>query len=198
MSIASTNPATGQQLKTFSPLTDDLLQNKILEADQAFLAYRQTSWTQRSTWLHRAAEILRDEQQSLAWAKLMTLEMGKPIEQAIAEVQKCASVCDYYADHGAELLTSEQFSTDASQSWVEYQPLGVILAVMPWNFPFWQVFRFAAPTLMAGNVALLKHASNVPQCAIAIEDISNTVNFRSASGIGDQGTSSKSGYFDGQ
>ncbi len=171
MSIASINPATGQQLKIFPVLTDDVLQNKIAASDRAFQTYRQTSWAQRSGWLHRAAELLRDEQQSLAWAKLMTLEMGKPIEQAIAEVQKCASVCDYYADHGAELLASELVTTDASQSWIEYQPLGVILAVMPWNFPFWQVFRFAAPTLMAGNVALLKHASNVPQCAMAIEDI---------------------------
>jgi succinate-semialdehyde dehydrogenase / glutarate-semialdehyde dehydrogenase len=171
MSIASTNPATGQQLQTFPALSDDVLQSRILEADRAFREYRQTSWAQRGAWLHRASEILRDEQQSLEWAKLMTLEMGKPIEQAIAEVQKCASVCDYYADHGAELLAPERFTTDASESWVEYQPLGTILAVMPWNFPFWQVFRFAAPTLMAGNVALLKHASNVPQCAIAIEEI---------------------------
>ncbi len=171
MSIASTNPATGQQLKTFPALTNDVLQTKILEADRAFREYRQTSWVQRSSWLHRAAELLRDERESLKWAKLMTLEMGKPIEQAIAEVQKCASVCEYYADHGAELLAPELVTTDASQSWIEYQPLGAILAVMPWNFPFWQVFRFAAPTLMAGNVALLKHASNVPQCAMAIEEI---------------------------
>jgi succinate-semialdehyde dehydrogenase / glutarate-semialdehyde dehydrogenase len=179
MSIASTNPTTGQQLQTFTALTDDVLQDKILEADRAFQAYRQTSLAQRSTWLRRTAELLRDEQQSLAWAKLMTLEMGKPIAQAIAEVQKCASVCDYYADHGAELLASEQFSTDASASWVEYQPLGTILAVMPWNFPFWQVFRFVAPTLMAGNVALLKHASNVPQCAISIAEILGQAGFPS-------------------
>jgi succinate-semialdehyde dehydrogenase / glutarate-semialdehyde dehydrogenase len=171
MSITSTNPATGERLHTFLALTDDILQAKIVQADRVFQEYRQTSWVQRSSWLHRAAELLRDEQKSLEWAKLMTLEMGKPIQQAITEVQKCASVCDYYADHGAELLSPELVTTDASKSWVEYQPLGAILAVMPWNFPFWQVFRFAAPTLMAGNVALLKHASNVPQCAMAIEQI---------------------------
>jgi succinate-semialdehyde dehydrogenase / glutarate-semialdehyde dehydrogenase len=177
MSIASTNPATGQQLKTFTALSDDLLQNRILAADRAFTAYRRTTWAQRSALLRQAAALLRDQQKAEAWAKLITLEMGKPIAQAISEVQKCATVCDYYADHGAELLASEQFSTDASQSWVEYQPLGVILAVMPWNFPFWQVFRFAAPTLMAGNVALLKHASNVPQCAIAIAEIFQQAGF---------------------
>ncbi|AFY91954.1 NAD-dependent succinate-semialdehyde dehydrogenase [Chamaesiphon minutus] len=171
MSIASINPTTGQQLKNFPALTDDLLRAKIIESERVFQDYRQTSWAQRSQWLHQAASLLRDDRQSLAWAKLMTLEMGKPIDQAIAEIQKCALVCDYYAEYGAEFLAPEIVATDASQSRIEYHPLGTILAVMPWNFPFWQVFRFAAPTLMAGNVALLKHASNVPQCAIAIEDI---------------------------
>ena len=171
MSIASINPTTGQQLKIFPTLSDDVLKAKIIESGRVFQDYRHTSWTQRSQWLHRAASLLRDDRQSFEWAKLMTLEMGKPIEQAIAEIQKCAGVCDYYAEHGAEFLAPEVVATDASQSRIEYQPLGTILAVMPWNFPFWQVFRFAAPTLMAGNVALLKHASNVPQCAIAIEEI---------------------------
>jgi succinate-semialdehyde dehydrogenase / glutarate-semialdehyde dehydrogenase len=171
MSIASIDPTTGQKLKIFPTLTDDLLRAKIIESERVFQDYRQTSWAQRSQWLHQAASLLRDDRQSLKWAKLMTLEMGKPIAQAIAEIQKCAWVCDYYADRGAEFLAPEPVATDASQSRIEYQPLGTILAVMPWNFPFWQVFRFAAPTLMAGNVALLKHASNVPQCAIAIEEI---------------------------
>jgi succinate-semialdehyde dehydrogenase / glutarate-semialdehyde dehydrogenase len=171
MSIASINPTTGQQLKIFPTLADDVLKAKIIESERVFQDYRQTSWEQRSQWLHQAASLLRDDQQSWEWAQLMTLEMGKPIAQSIAEIQKCAWVCDYYADHGAEFLAAEPVATDASQSRIEYHPLGTILAVMPWNFPFWQVFRFAAPTLMAGNVALLKHASNVPQCAIAIEDI---------------------------
>jgi succinate-semialdehyde dehydrogenase / glutarate-semialdehyde dehydrogenase len=171
MSIASINPTTGQQLQIFPTLCDDRLKAKIIESERAFQDYRQTSWEQRSQWLHRAASLLRDDRQSLEWAKLMTLEMGKPIDQAIAEIQKCALVCDYYAEHGAAYLAPEIVATDASESRIEYHPLGTILAVMPWNFPFWQVFRFAAPTLMAGNVALLKHASNVPQCAIAIEEI---------------------------
>jgi succinate-semialdehyde dehydrogenase / glutarate-semialdehyde dehydrogenase len=177
MSIVSINPTMGQQLKIFPTLSDDLLRAKIIESERVFQDYRQTSWTQRSQWLHQAASLLRDDRQSLAWAKLMTLEMGKPIDQAIAEIQKCAWVCEYYADRGAEFLAPEPVATDASQSRIEYQPLGTILAVMPWNFPFWQVFRFAAPTLMAGNVALLKHASNVPQCALAIEDILRQAGF---------------------
>jgi succinate-semialdehyde dehydrogenase / glutarate-semialdehyde dehydrogenase len=171
MSIASINPTTGQQLKIFPTLADDVLRAKIIESERVFQDYRHTNWAQRSQWLHQAASLLRDDRQSLEWAKLMTLEMGKPIAQSIAEIQKCAWVCDYYAEHGAEFLAPEPVATDASQSRIEYQPIGTILAVMPWNFPFWQVFRFAAPTLMAGNVALLKHASNVPQCAIAIEEI---------------------------
>jgi succinate-semialdehyde dehydrogenase / glutarate-semialdehyde dehydrogenase len=177
MSIATINPTTGQQLKIFPTLADDLLRAKIIEAEQVFQDYRHTSWAQRSQWLHQAASILRDDRQSFEWAKLMTLEMGKPIAQAIAEIHKCAWVCDYYADRGAEFLAPEPVATDASQSRIEYHPLGIILAVMPWNFPFWQVFRFAAPTLMAGNVALLKHASNVPQCAIAIEEILRQAGF---------------------
>jgi succinate-semialdehyde dehydrogenase / glutarate-semialdehyde dehydrogenase len=171
MSIVSINPTTGQQLKIFPTLADDVLRAKIIESERVFQEYRHTSWEQRSQWLHQAANLLRDDRQSFEWANLMTLEMGKPIAQAIAEIQKCAWVCDYYAEHGAEFLAPEIIATDASQSRIEYHPLGPILAVMPWNFPFWQVFRFAAPTLMAGNVALLKHASNVPQCAIAIAEI---------------------------
>lgn len=177
MGIASVNPTTGQVIQSFEALSANALKAKVAAAAQAFQAYRQTSFAERGQWLRRAAAILRDEQQSIAFAQLMTLEMGKPITQAIAEVQKCAWVCEYYADHGAEFLADEPVTTDASQSWVTYQPLGAILAVMPWNFPFWQVFRFAAPALMAGNVALLKHASNVPQCAIAIETILTTAGF---------------------
>ncbi len=177
MGIASVNPATGQLFKSFEALTDEAVQTKIALAEQTFQSYRRTSFAQRSHWLNSAAVLLRDEQQSQALAQLMTLEMGKPITQAIAEIQKCALVCDYYAEHAVTFLADEPAPSDASLSWVKYQPLGVILAVMPWNFPFWQVFRFAAPALMAGNVALLKHASNVPQCAIAIEQILTQAGF---------------------
>lgn len=177
MGIASVNPATGQLFKSFEALTDGEVQTKIALAAEVFQSYRRTSFAQRSHWLNSAAALLRDEQQSQALARLMTLEMGKPITQAIAEIQKCALVCDYYAENAVTFLADEPAPSDASLSWVKYQPLGVILAVMPWNFPFWQVFRFAAPALMAGNVALLKHASNVPQCAIAIEQILTQAGF---------------------
>jgi succinate-semialdehyde dehydrogenase / glutarate-semialdehyde dehydrogenase len=175
MSIASVNPTTGQCIKSFDSLDAEGVQAKIAIADQAFQTYRHTAFAQRSHWLNHAAALLREQQKSLA--QLMTLEMGKPITQAIAEIQKCALVCEYYAEHAVTFLADEPVSSDASFSWVKYQPLGVILAVMPWNFPFWQVFRFAAPALMAGNVGLLKHASNVPQCAIAIEQILTQAGF---------------------
>lgn len=169
MGIATTNPATGETLKTFAPLTDAEIESKLDQAQQAFEQYRKTPMQQRSAWLQTTAEILEREKEQ--FGKLMTLEMGKPIKGAIAEVEKCALVCRYYAEHGAKFLADVPAQTDASYSFVRYQPLGLILAVMPWNFPFWQVFRFAAPALMAGNVGLLKHASNVPQCALAIEEI---------------------------
>jgi succinate-semialdehyde dehydrogenase / glutarate-semialdehyde dehydrogenase len=177
MGIASINPTTGQWIKSFESLDDEAVQSKIVIAEAAFGQYRHTSFAQRSYWLNNAAALLRDDQQLQNLAQLMTLEMGKPITQAIAEIQKCASVCDYYAENAITFLADEPVPSDASLSWVKYQPLGVILAVMPWNFPFWQVFRFAAPALMAGNVALLKHASNVPQCAIAIEQILTQAGF---------------------
>jgi succinate-semialdehyde dehydrogenase / glutarate-semialdehyde dehydrogenase len=177
MGIASVNPTTGQWVKSFEPLDDRAVQSKIAIAAAAFEQYRHSSFAQRSYWLKNAAEILRNERQMQTLAQLMTLEMGKPITQAIAEIQKCASVCEYYAENAITFLADEPVPSDASLSWVKYQPLGVILAVMPWNFPFWQVFRFAAPALMAGNTALLKHASNVPQCAIAIEQILTEAGF---------------------
>jgi succinate-semialdehyde dehydrogenase / glutarate-semialdehyde dehydrogenase len=177
MGIASINPTTGQFLQSFEALDEDTLGVKLQRAERAFQSYRETSFTERSHWLRNAASILRDEHQSLEFAKLMVLEMGKPLTQAIAEVQKCAIVCDFYAEHAVEFLADEFITTDASQSWVKYEPMGTILAVMPWNFPFWQVFRFAAPALMAGNVGLLKHASNVPQCALAIEAIFTAAGF---------------------
>ena len=169
MGIATVNPATGETIKTFTPLSKDEIEVKLNLADSSFQVYRKTSLTQRTQWLMAVADILEKDHQK--WAEIMTLEMGKPIKSAIAEAKKCALVCRYYAENAAEFLKDIPSTTDATKSYVSYQPLGAILAVMPWNFPFWQVFRFAAPALMAGNVGLLKHASNVPQCALAIEKI---------------------------
>jgi len=175
MAIATINPATGETLKIFDPLTDAEIAAKLDLAGLANDSYRKTSLVERSQWLQQAADILDKEKAD--FAKIMTLEMGKPYKAAISEVEKCAAVCRYYAEHAAEFLADVAVKTDASRSFVRYQPLGIILAVMPWNFPFWQVFRFAAPALMAGNVGLLKHASNVPQCALAIEDIIQRAGF---------------------
>ncbi|MGK7888634.1 MAG: NAD-dependent succinate-semialdehyde dehydrogenase [Leptolyngbyaceae cyanobacterium] len=169
MGIATVNPSTGETLQTFTALSSKAIASKLAIAQSAFEAHRRTSFEQRATWLHRAADIL--EQRAEEFGKLMSLEMGKLWTAGTAEARKCAMVCRYYADHGADFLRDRPAETDASQSFIAYQPLGIILAVMPWNFPFWQVFRFAAPALMAGNVGLLKHASNVPQCALAIEEI---------------------------
>lgn len=175
MPIASINPANGETLKTFEALTQSEMEAKLQRASEVFKTYRQTSFSDRQKWMHRAAEILETEKNELAL--LMTTEMGKPIIGAIGEVEKCAWVCRYYAENAERHLADEVVETNASRSYVHYQPLGPVLAVMPWNFPFWQVFRFAAPALMAGNVGLLKHSSNVPQCALAIEDIFNHAGF---------------------
>ena len=169
MGIATVNPATEETLKTFEPLTHAEIEAKLTQAAASFKQYRRTEMAQRSHWLEQAAAILERDQVKLG--KIITTEMGKPIKSAIAEVKKCAWVCRFYAEQAADFLADVVASTDATRSFVRYQPLGAILAVMPWNFPFWQVFRFAAPTLMAGNVGILKHASNVPQCALAIEAI---------------------------
>ncbi|HEY9617401.1 MAG TPA: NAD-dependent succinate-semialdehyde dehydrogenase [Microcoleaceae cyanobacterium] len=175
MAIATINPATGETIKTFAPLTDAELETKLALAQQAFEQYRYTSFEQRSQWMNAAAQVL--EEQKEAFGKVMTLEMGKTLKSAIGEVEKCAWVCRFYAENAAQFLADLPGESDASRSFVRYQPLGAVLAVMPWNFPFWQVFRFAAPALMAGNVGLLKHASNVPQCALAIEEIFHQAGF---------------------
>ncbi len=175
MPIASINPATGETFKTFEPLSESQIDEKLERAAETFAAYRQTSLTERAGWMLRAAEILESEKSE--FARLMTTEMGKPITGAVAEAEKCALVCRYYAETAAQHLADQVVETNASKSFVRFQPLGPVLAVMPWNFPFWQVFRFAAPALMAGNVGLLKHASNVPQCALAIEDIFQRAGF---------------------
>src|SRR5471030_1020558 len=167
--IASINPATGETLRTFEALTDAQIDEKIARADTAYRAYRHTSFAERAWWLEAAAEILEAEQDQ--FGRIMTLEMGKPIGAARAEAAKCALGCRFYAEHGERLLADEPLDAGPGRSYIRYQPIGPVLAVMPWNFPFWQVFRFAAPALMAGNAGLLKHASNVPQCAIAIEEI---------------------------
>ena len=175
MAIATINPATGKTLKTFTPLTDAEVESKLALAQSTFEAYRRTTFTQRSQWLKGAADIL--ERDKLKFAQIMTTEMGKTLQSAIAEAEKCAKVCRFYAAQAPEFLADLVIESDAGKSYVAYQPLGTILAVMPWNFPFWQVFRFAAPALMAGNVGILKHASNVPQCALAIESIFSEAGF---------------------
>ncbi|AFZ19356.1 NAD-dependent succinate-semialdehyde dehydrogenase [Allocoleopsis franciscana] len=175
MGIATINPATGETIKTFEAESSGSIAQKLALAQQTFEQYRQTPMQQRAEWLNQAAEIL--ERDKVSFGKIMTTEMGKTLKSAIAETEKCALVCRYYAEHAADFLADVAVSTDASKSFVRYQPLGLILAVMPWNFPFWQVFRFAAPALMAGNVGLLKHASNVPQCALAIAQIFREAGF---------------------
>ncbi|HLX55977.1 MAG TPA: NAD-dependent succinate-semialdehyde dehydrogenase [Ktedonobacteraceae bacterium] len=169
MSIQSINPATEEVLKTFEPFSAAQIEQALSEARQAFLHWRDTSFAERGALFHKLATYLRDHKEELG--RLATLEMGKPIAEAIAEAEKCAWNCDFYADNAAKYLADEPVTTNATNSYVEYQPLGVVLALMPWNYPFWQVFRFAAPALMAGNAAVLKHASNVSMCALEIEHI---------------------------
>ena len=175
MPIASVNPATGETIKTFESLSESQIDEKLQRAADTFRSYRNTTFAEREPMMLRAAEIL--EQEKDEFARLMTVEMGKPIKGAVGEAEKCALVCRYYAENARHHLADELVETNATRSYVRFQPLGPVLAVMPWNFPFWQVFRFAAPALMAGNVGLLKHASNVPQCALAIEDIFRRAGF---------------------
>jgi succinate-semialdehyde dehydrogenase/glutarate-semialdehyde dehydrogenase len=175
MAIASINPATGQTLREFSALTAQQIEQKLQLAADVFQSYRRTSFAERSRMMTRAAEILESEK--LEFGKTMTIEMGKPLKAAIGEAEKCAWVCRYYAENAKRHLADEIIETNAKKSYVHFQPLGPVLAVMPWNFPFWQVFRFAAPALMAGNAGLLKHSSNVPQCALAIEEIFRRAGF---------------------
>ena len=175
MTLRSVNPATGQLIASFEELSDADLEAALARAEQTFRAYRRTSFAERAARLRNAAQILEDERDT--WARLMTEEMGKTYKAALAEAQKCAWACRFFAENGARFLADEAIETDADQSYVRYLPLGPVLAVMPWNFPFWQVMRFAAPALMAGNVGLLKHASNVPRCALALEEIFRRAGF---------------------
>lgn len=176
MSMQSINPATGELLETVEYWDDLRLEHALAASAAASSVWRQVPLADRCQFLRTVAQVLRDDIQ--AFAALVTDEMGKLLSEAKAEIEKCAWVCDYYADKAPEFLQNEQIVTDASSSYVTYQPLGSVLAVMPWNFPIWQVFRFAAPSLVAGNVGLLKHASNVPRCARKIEQI-----FRQAGGL---------------
>lgn len=175
MAIASISPTTGRTLRTFEPLSDRQIDERLECASRAFSGYRKTSFEQRARMMLKVAEIL--EADKVSFGRLITMEMGKPLRAAIEESMKCALGCRYYAENAGRFLADESVETGPSRSDVRYQPLGPILAVMPWNFPFWQVMRFAAPALMAGNVGLLKHASNVPQCALAIEEVFRRAGF---------------------
>jgi succinate-semialdehyde dehydrogenase / glutarate-semialdehyde dehydrogenase len=169
MAIESVNPFNGAVLKSYPEHSSDEVKQKITATHQAWLQWRATSFQKRAIYLRNAAAVLRSRTKDLA--RLMALEMGKPVKAGAAEIEKCAVCCEYYAENAEHFLADEFIATEASKSYVSFQPLGVILAVMPWNFPFWQLFRFLAPALMAGNCGLLKHASNVFGCALAIEDI---------------------------
>jgi succinate-semialdehyde dehydrogenase / glutarate-semialdehyde dehydrogenase len=175
MPIASIDPRNGETLETFAALTDKEIDGKLEAAHRAFLSWRHVSFAERAKPMLQAAAILEKEKDALG--AMMTLEMGKTLASAVAEVQKCAWGCRYYAEHAEAALADEVIPTEAQTSYVRYLPIGVVLAVMPWNFPLWQVFRFLAPTLMAGNTGVLKHASNVPRSALAIEDVLRRAGF---------------------
>ena len=173
--LKSINPANLKVLKTYSPMQISEVNKIINLTNTAFEEWRETSFSHRSKLMTKAADVLRRKKED--YSKLMTLEMGKPISQSRAEVEKCAWVCEYYAENAQKFLSDEMIETDASKSFVSFQPMGIVLAVMPWNFPFWQVFRFAAPGLMAGNAGILKHASNVSGCALSIEEVFREAGF---------------------
>lgn len=175
MAMQAMNPATGAIIDTYEEMAPAEVTRAIAQAHDAFLDWRKTHFAERARCMTQAARLLRE--QTSASGKLMAQEMGKPIKEGRAEAEKCAWVCEYYAENAEQFLRPEVIETDASKSFVTFQPLGVVLAVMPWNFPFWQVFRFAAPALMAGNAGVLKHASNVPGCALAIEEIFRKAGF---------------------
>src|SRR5450432_272812 len=175
MPIASINPATGEVLKTFECLSDSQLEEKLQRASDAFSHHRRTSFAERASSMMEAAEIFEAEKEELAG--VMATEMGKTFRSAVDEAVKCAWACRYYAENAERFLADEVIETSARRSYVRYLPVGPILAVMPWNYPFWQAVRFVAPALMAGNVGLLKHASNVPQCALKLEDIYRRAGF---------------------
>lgn len=175
MSLQSINPVNGKLIKKYTEDTDVIVSAKIEKAHKSWTKWKKTSFAERKELLLNTAKILRERKNKLA--ALMTAEMGKPTKEGISEIEKCALVCEYYAENGEQFLKDEIIKTDAKKSYVSFQPIGVVLAVMPWNFPFWQVFRFLAPGLLAGNCGVLKHASNVTGCAISIEDIIKKAGF---------------------
>jgi succinate-semialdehyde dehydrogenase/glutarate-semialdehyde dehydrogenase len=175
MDVTAINPATGQTVKIYHETSAEEVTRAIEKAHETWKAWRQRPFAERAGLMRKSATVLRGRKAALA--RLMASEMGKPLKQGEAEVEKCAWVCEYYADNAEKFLAREEVKTDAKRSYVAFEPLGVILAIMPWNFPLWQVYRFAAPGLMAGNVALLKHASNVPGCALAIEEMFREAGF---------------------
>ncbi len=169
MAIEALNPTTGEVIRQFEPHTNDEVRQILGAVDAAYLVWKETTFAERGDRMRALAEQLRNKR--WAFARMMADEMGKPVTGGLAEIEKCAQVCEFYADRAEGFLSDELLESDAGKSYVCYRPLGIVLAVMPWNFPFWQVLRFAAPALMAGNVGVLKHASNVPHCALAIEDL---------------------------
>jgi succinate-semialdehyde dehydrogenase / glutarate-semialdehyde dehydrogenase len=173
--VKALNPATGELIKQYTQHTDEEVTGIVDAVDQAFVSWRLTDFPTRRRLMQRAAQILRERAEQ--YGRLISLEMGKILPEGIAEVNKCALVCDYYAENAEAHLADQEVPTEASRSFITFQPIGTVLAIMPWNFPFWQVFRFAAPTLMAGNTGLLKHASNVPGCALAIEEVFRDAGF---------------------
>ena len=175
MTFQSINPASGTPVSSYEEMQRAEVSKIVEKAHSAFLGWRRTPFRDRAVPMKKAGQILRDK--SKEYGRLMAEEMGKPFKDGIAEAEKCATACDYFAEHAEKFLSTEDVATDAKRSFVTFQPLGVVLAVMPWNFPFWQVFRFAAPALMAGNAGVLKHASNVPGCALAIEQIFRDAGF---------------------
>jgi succinate-semialdehyde dehydrogenase/glutarate-semialdehyde dehydrogenase len=175
MVMVSINPTTGEKIKEYKEMTPEEVSEILEKSNEEFKKWRRVSFSKRKKLMLKAAKILRDNKEP--YAKMLTLEMGKVFRDAVAEVEKCAWVCEYYAENTEEILKPELIETEAAKSFVTFQPLGVILAVMPWNFPYWQVFRFAAPALMAGNVGVLKHASNVPGSALIIEEVFRKAGF---------------------
>ncbi len=175
MAIESINPANGHLLRRYTPLAKEAISEKLALAADAFTAYASVPIDHRALYMRKLASILEHETEDLA--SIITLEMGKPFVAAQQEVLKCATACRYYAENAERMLAPEPMQTDAGRSFVRWDPLGVILAIMPWNFPFWQVFRFLAPALMAGNIGVLKHSSNVPQCALMIESLVRRAGF---------------------
>ncbi len=175
MVLKSVNPATDEVIEEYEEMSPQAVGDAIQQCHEAFLLWRKTSFAERAAIMKRVARILRDK--AADYARLMALEMGKPVSAGRTEAEKCAWACEYYAENGERFLAAETVRTEASKSLVIFQPLGVILAIMPWNYPFWQVFRFAVPALMAGNTVVLKHASNVPACALAVEAVFGDAGF---------------------